>query len=157
MRRIVIAFSLIGLMGCAATGATTAAAPEAVAPRSADTVMAELRRLEASKWDASLATDRAAFEALFAEDFESVEYGTDVQGGVHRRTRADVFSGPPLPPARFELSDWHFIHADTDVVVVSYKVTGLSFPWQAYATSVWSYRGGRWQTVFYQASTAKES
>ena len=48
---------------------------------------------------------REAFMNLFAEDFVSVEYGSDVQGGVHRKTRADVFSGPPLPPAEFELSD----------------------------------------------------
>jgi hypothetical protein len=40
------------------------------------------------------------------------------------------------------------------VVIVSYRVKGLSFPWQAYATSVWSRRRGKWQTVFYQASTA---
>jgi hypothetical protein len=41
------------------------------------------------------------------------------------------------------------------VFIVSYRVNGLSFPWQAYATSVWVRRDGRWQTVFYQASTAQ--
>ena len=81
--------------------------------------------------------------------------GSDVQGGVHRKTRADVFSAPPLPPAEFELSDWRFIHADPHVFIVSYRVKGLSFPWEAYATSVWVHRDGRWQTVFYQATTAK--
>lgn len=116
---------------------------------------AEIQRLESSKWNATPAGGREAFMNLFAEDFVSVEYGSDVQGGVHRKTRADVFSGPPLPPAEFELSDWRFIHADPHVFIVSYRVNGLSFPWQAYATSVWVHRGGKWQTVFYQASTAK--
>lgn len=114
----------------------------------------EIQRLETSKWNAALPGGREAFMELFAEDFVSVEYGSDVQGGVHRKTRADVFSGPPMPPAEFELSDWRFIHADPHVFIVSYRVNGLSFPWQAYATSVWVRRDGKWQTVFYQASTA---
>ena len=118
-------------------------------------VQADLKRLEESKWDPASAANREGFMALFADDFVSVEYGSDVHGGVHRRTRADVFSGPPVPPARFELSDWHFIRADGDVVIVSYRVKGLSFPWEAYATSVWAQRRGKWQTVFYQASTAE--
>ena len=117
---------------------------------------AEIQRLETSKWNpALLGGNREDFLALFADDFVSVEYGSDVQGGVHRKTRADVFSGPPLPPAEFELSDWRFIHADPHVFIVSYRVKGISYPWQAYATSVWVHRGGRWQTVFYQASTAQ--
>ena len=115
----------------------------------------EIQRLESSKWNASSVGDRDAYLALFADDFVSVEYGSDVQGGVHRKTRADVFSAPPLPPAEFVLSDWRFIHADPHVFVVSYRVRGISFPWEAYATSVWVHRDGHWQTVFYQASTAK--
>lgn len=116
---------------------------------------AEIQRLETSKWNAAAPGGRESFMDLFAEDFVSVEYGSDVQGGVHRKTRADVFSAPPLPPAEFELSDWRFIHADPHVFIVSYRVNGLSFPWQAYATSVWVHRAGKWQTVFYQASTAQ--
>ena len=113
----------------------------------------ELQRLETAKWDPSSLGSNEAFMALFAEDFVSVEYGSDVQGGVHRKTRAEVFSAPPLSPAKFELSEWHFIHADKNVIIVSYRVKGLSFPWQAYVSSVWSRRQGKWQTVYYQAST----
>lgn len=114
---------------------------------------AELQRLETAKWNPSSLGSKEAFMALFAEDFVSVEYGSDVQGGVHRKTRAEVFSAPPLPPAKFELSEWQFIRADRHVIIVSYKVKGLSFPWEAYATSIWSHRDGKWQTVFYQASS----
>lgn len=133
--------------GVPPVGTVSAAAPT-------NEVHAQLQRLEQSKWTPSPDGNREAFLALFADDFVSVEYGSDVQGGVHRRTRADVFSGPPQAASHFQLSDWHFIQADNDVVVVSYRVTGTSFPWQAYATSVWSHRNGEWQTVFYQTSTA---
>ena len=144
MRNAFAALLLIALAGCATTSGTRVAATDA-----------EIQRLETSKWNPALLPDRDAFLTLFADDFVSVEYGSDVQGGVHRKTRADVFSGPPLPPAEFELSDWRFIHADPHVFIVSYRVKGISFPWQAYATSVWVHRGDRWQTVFYQASTAQ--
>jgi hypothetical protein len=145
MKHFVIgAALLVFAAGCATSPARIAASD------------AEIQRLETSKWNPALLNgDREAFLALFADDFVSVEYGSDVQGGVHRKTRADVFSGPPMPPAEFELSDWRFIHADPHVFIVSYRVKGSSFPWQAYATSVWVNRGGRWQTVFYQASTAE--
>lgn len=144
MTRMAIAFMvLLVASGCATTAGNVTASD------------AEIQQLETSKWNAAQPGGRDAFMALFAEDFVSVEYGSDVQGGVHRKTRADVFSGPPLPPAEFELSDWRFIHADPHVFIVSYRVNGLSFPWQAYATSVWVRRDGKWQTVFYQASTAR--
>lgn len=141
---LLIAALLVIVAGCSTTKGSRVAASDA-----------EIQRLEMAKWNPALSTGREAFLALFAEDFVSVEYGSDVQGGVHRKTRADVFSGPPLPSAEFELSDWRFIHADPHVFIVSYRVKGLSFPWQAYATSVWVQRGGKWQTVFYQASTAQ--
>jgi hypothetical protein len=142
-RTSIVFLALLVASGCATTTVNVTASD------------AEIQQLETSKWNAEQPGGREAFMNLFAEDFVSVEYGSDVQGGVHRKTRADVFSGPPLPPAEFELSDWRFIHADPHVFIVSYRVNGLSFPWQAYATSVWVRRDGKWQTVFYQASTAQ--
>lgn len=147
------AAGLAALMMMAVLGCTTAS-PTAT-PASSATAEAELQRLETAKWDPASLGGREAYIALFADDFVSVEYGSDVQGGVHRKTRADVFSAPPLPPAKFALSEWKFIRADANVTIVSYRVNGLSFPWEAYATSVWVHRGSKWQTVFYQASTSK--
>jgi hypothetical protein len=143
MRNALLAALLLVAVGCTSSGVRVAASD------------AEIQRLETSKWNPSSLGGREEFMSMFAEDFVSIEYGSDVQGGVHRKTRADVFSAPPLPPAQFELSDWRFVHADPHVFIVSYHVNGVSFPWQAYATSVWVHRGGKWQTVFYQASTAK--
>lgn len=116
----------------------------------------DLIRLERAKWgDPPGALTPERFKALVAEDFVSVEYGAQVPPtGVERKTREEVFSGPPLAPAHFELSEWHAVHANADVVILSYKVTATAFPWKAYASSTWARRGGKWYTVFYQASTA---
>ncbi|HEV7767395.1 MAG TPA: nuclear transport factor 2 family protein [Thermoanaerobaculia bacterium] len=143
MKRTLLALLLLPILAGCSTTATQVAVSET-----------EIQRRETAKWNPT-SLGGEAFMALFADDFISVEYGSDVQGGVHRKTRADFFSAPPLPEAEFELSDWRFIHADPHVFIVSYRVNGRSFPWEAYATSVWVRRDGRWQTVFYQASTAK--
>ena len=115
----------------------------------------KLIAMEKQKWTPQLFSSPEQFMALFASDFVSVEYGADVQGGGQRKTRAEVFSGPPLPPATFDLSDFKVIHPDPDSAIVSYKVTGKTFAWRAWASSVWARRHGKWVTVFYQASTAK--
>jgi hypothetical protein len=114
-----------------------------------------LVKIESQKWTPQTFKSPAEFMALFAPDFVSVEYGADVTGGVQRKTREQVFSGGPLPPATFDLRDFKIIHPSADTAIVSYKVIGKSFKWQAYATSVWARRAGKWVTVFYQASTAK--
>ena len=101
--------------------------------------------------------------ALFADDFVTVEYGADLHGGVERKFNAHtVMSGPEgakfrqfLDLMHVELSGWRFIHIDSTGVVASYHVSAPSLGWKAYATSVWAKREDRWQTVFYQASTAK--
>lgn len=111
--------------------------------------------LEQRKWNPKAFSSREEFVALFADDFVSVGDGTDISGGVERKTRTEVFSGPPHPAASFELSDFKVVHPNSDVAIVSYKVTGKSFAWRAYVTSVWARRQGKWTTVFYQASTAK--
>ena len=139
----VIAAALLIAIACATT------------PRNTQMSDADVQRLETAKWNPNSFASPQEFSALFAPDFVSIEYGSDVQGGAHRKTRAEVFSGPPLPPASFELSDWMFIHPRPGVVIASYHVKGLSFSWDAYATSIWAYRDGKWVTVFYQASTAQ--
>ena len=138
------------LFAGALTSAAAVAAPVSTNPKSD----ADLVALEKAKWDPPSLGDPKAFVGLFADDFVSVEYGTDVKGGVRRKTKAEVFSGPPLPPAKFELTDFKTIKPSANAMILSYHVHALSFPWDAYATSVWARRAGKWTTVFYQASTA---
>ena len=142
-RFLIFATALILVSACATVPAVSTSQSEN-----------ELRTLESAKWQPSSFGSAEEFMALFAEDFVSVEYGANPAGGVTRKTRADAFAGGPLPPAKFELSDWRFVHPDAATVVISYRVNALTFPWHAYATSVWTRRSGKWKTVFYQASTS---
>jgi len=131
----------------------TAPSPLAVPSQPADGQA--LVKLEQGKWDPQTLGGPAQFMALFADDFISVEYGTDIAGGVQRKSKTEVFGGPPLPPAKFDLTDWKVLRPSINVVILSYRVTGKSFRWKAFATSVWAQRNGEWKTIFYQASTAK--
>ena len=71
MKRISIAFMvLLVASGCATTAGNVTASD------------AEIQQLETSKWNAAQPGGRDGFMNLFAEDFVSVEYGSDVQGGV---------------------------------------------------------------------------
>ena len=117
-------------------------------------VEANLEAMERSKW----AMPPPMIFAMCADEFLSVEYGFDAVPKTRRVnlafSRAQEF--PPMPegmePPRFELADFKFIHASADSVIVSYHVKSLSFPFDAYATSVWAKRQGKWMTVFYQAT-----
>jgi len=137
-----------------------AAANPASMPVSVD---AELQRLEEAKWHPSSVGSSERFAALFADDFVTVEYGADIHGAVYRKLNAKASMSSPefakllqlLDQTQFNLSEWHFIHIGADGVVVSYRVTAPALGWNAYATSVWAKRGGRWQTVIYQASIAR--
>ena len=132
-------------------------------PLPSGAVDTELMRLEIAKWHPSSLGSREKVLALFADDFVTVQYGADLHGGVERKFNASsLMSGPEgarlfqlLDQTHFVLSGWRFIHIDSVGVVASYHVSAPSLGWNAYATSVWAKRGDRWQTVFYQASTAK--
>ena len=115
----------------------------------------ELIRLESTKWDPMSLLHPRDLMALFSEEMLSIDYGSDLQGGVERRTWSEVLGFGPVPSWTMKLSEWKVLHPAPEVAIVSYKVTGVSVQWKAYATSVWARRNGKWQTVFYQASTAK--
>ena len=116
---------------------------------------AQLIRMETTKWDPASLLHPADLMAMFSEEMLSVEYGANLEGGAERRTWREILAYGPLPGWKMKLGDWRTIHASPDVVILSYKVTGVSVDWKAYATSVWARRDGKWRTVFYQASTAK--
>lgn len=126
-------------------------------------VDAEIQRLEAAKWHPSSIGGAGRLQSLFADDFVTVEFGTDVHGLVDRKFNTKQAMGGPdaakllqmLDQTQFEITGWHFVHVGADGVVVSYHISAPALSWNAYATSVWAKRGGRWQTVFYQASAAK--
>lgn len=116
---------------------------------------AELIRMEGAKWDSASLRNPATLMSMFSSDMLSVDYGAEIHGGVERRTWREILAYGPLPDWKVKLGDWRVLHPGADVVVLSYKVTGVSIEWKAYATSIWARHGGKWETVFYQASTAK--
>jgi hypothetical protein len=130
----------------------TLSLPAAAQP---DATEAELIRLETTKWEPSSLLNLKELMALFSDEMLSVDYGSDLQAGVERRTWAEILGHGPLPSWKMKLGDWRVLRPAPDIAIVSYKVTGVSVQWKAYATSVWARRNGKWQTVFYQASTAK--
>jgi hypothetical protein len=126
-------------------------AAEAAIPSEVDS---KLEALERSKW----AMPPPMIFAMCGDDFLSVEYGFDAVPRTRRVNMAFSKSQefPPMPegmePPKFELDAFRFVHATPESVVVSYHVKGLSFPFDAYGTSVWAQRDGKWVTVFYQAT-----
>jgi hypothetical protein len=147
MRRVAAAILLAAL-------AASAPAP-APADDAGSGTDAQLIRMEAVKWDPASLAHPLDLMAMFSDEMLSVEYGADLQGGAERRTWREILAYGPLPAWKVKLGEWKAIHASPDVVVLSYKVTGVSVDWKAYATSVWARREGKWRTVFYQASAAK--
>lgn len=138
------AFLVFAMLGTPALAAEADAATDA-----------ELIRMETMKWDPASLAHPLDLMAMFSDEMLSVEYGANLEAGAERRTWKEILAYGPLPGWKVKLGEWRTIHASPDAVVLSYKVTGVSVEWKAYATSVWARRDGKWRTVFYQASTAK--
>jgi len=115
----------------------------------------ELIRLESTKWDPASLLHPLDLMSLFSDEMLSVDYGAELQGGAERRTWREILAYGPLPSWKMKLADWRVLRPTPDTAILSYKVTGESVQWKAYATSVWARRNNRWQTVFYQVSTTK--
>lgn len=116
---------------------------------------AQLIRMETGKWSPSGLTNPLRLLSMFSSDMLSVDPGADVHAGAERRTWKEIMEYGPLPAWKVQLGEWRVLRPTSDVAIVSYKVTGESIQWKAYATSTWVKRDGAWKTVFYQASTAK--
>ena len=123
-------------------------------PAANSEVDSKLEALERSKWT----IPPPMVFAMRGEDFLSVEYGFDAVPRTRRVNMAFSKSQefPPMPegmePPKFELNNFRFVHATVDSVVVFHHVKSLSFPFDAYGTSVWAKRDGNWVTVSYQAT-----
>ena len=116
---------------------------------------AELIRMERLKWDPASYLHPFRMMGMFSSEMLSVDYGSDLQGDAERRTWKEVLGYGQLPDWKMQLDGWQVVRPSPEVVILSYRVTGISVGWKAYATSVWAKRDGKWKTVFYQASRAK--
>ncbi|HXZ49553.1 MAG TPA: nuclear transport factor 2 family protein [Usitatibacter sp.] len=129
--------------------------PAALAAEPESATDADLIRMESAKWEPAALANPLGLLSMFSPDMLSVDYGGDLHGGAERRTWKEILAYGPLPAWKMRLGDWKVLHVAPDVIVLSYKVTGVSVDWKAFATSVWTRRDGAWRTVFYQATRAK--
>ena len=120
-----------------------------------DATESELIRLESTKWDPASLLHPLDLMSLFSDEMLSVDYGAELQGGAERRTWREILAYGPLPSWKMKLGDWRVLRPTPDTAILSYKVTGESVQWRAYATSVWARRNNKWQTVFYQVSITR--
>ena len=143
--------------------ATLVSASAAHAQANTDTMF---QRLESAKWKPSTLGSVKAWQDLYADDMVTIEYGADPTfSGVDRVVDAKKMMQAGgedalikmMDQMNFELSFWNFQHVSPDVVIVTYRVGSPQFgKTHLWATSVWHKVGKTWQTVFYQASRAKD-
>lgn len=136
------ALSLTSLPGCA-----TAIRTEIATEIETDALV----ELERNKW-ALAARSPAAFADLIAADFYAVEPGDSAQIPARRMNKDQVLARLPLPIAEFEITDVRVVRPNSGAAILSYRVRGVGGPFEAFATSHWARREGRWVTVFYQST-----
>lgn len=121
-----------------------------------ETLIAEERQ----KWELWKQKDVDKVEGLYADDFLEV----DVSGrGVVAKAQAfQEVRDSDLVIHGFSLSDFRVLRPSQDTAIVIYKATG-SFSMKGqefpnviiYASSAWANRGGKWLTVYYQATPGR--
>lgn len=144
MKKIILLFGLI--LFCAAF---VTAQNKNAGKNSAGSLEEMLVAKEKQKWE-SLSNGRwLELKDMFAEDFVSIGYQPD--GSVKMTNKAESFALSGALPAgiSFVLSDFKIVSADKKNAVITYQAAG---PIKVQATSHWTRRGKKWQTVFYQAT-----
>jgi hypothetical protein len=122
------------------------------APPSADAASADPIAREKMIWSLLQQKNYDAFAGFLADDQLEVEAsGLSDKAGTLKSIREFDFS-------QAALSDFKTVSLDADAVIVTYLVTA-SMPGAGQqrerASTIWVNRGGKWQAVFHQGTTAK--
>lgn len=149
--------TLIGGLLCCVLLPTAA---DATQPADASQTATEkdLLAKENSSWDLAIKKDAAAYKALHAQDFITVS-GDGVIGKDQSESSA---LDPQVSFDHYTLSGQHLSWVQKDVALITYHVVvsgmdhGKKFDGDAYASSIWVKRQGRWENVFYQATPASK-
>lgn len=144
------------LSACAGRGGRPAAAPTDV--RSGTTISdSAIVALETAKWE-RVNRGESADSTLYAEGFLTINYAPGGSVLSQMQPGRPVAPRLPLHPREpWRVTDVHVIRLGTNGAVVTYRAEGTPAtgpPLRLLATSVWARRGGRWATVFYQATPA---
>ncbi|GFZ96731.1 nuclear transport factor 2 family protein [Dyella caseinilytica] len=138
------------LPGICDTAASPTSAPDAVNDTTGQRLIVE----ERASWNLAIKRNAAAYRALHAPDFFTV----DATGVVDR---ADSEASAMDSNVRFDqckLSgfDVHFVAEAAALVTYHVKAAGLdhgkAFQLDSYVSSLWMKRDGKWLNVFYQAT-----
>ena len=118
----------------------------------------ELLALETSYWNAIKQKD--ARVAVNLSDDPCIVVGAQGVGEIDRNTMKKMMEGAEYALQGFSLKDVHFRRLSNDVVALAYKVSedltvkGEKIKLEAFDSSVWIKRDGKWVCVMHTESPA---
>ena len=121
-------------------------------------IQAELVGLEKQYWNAIKEKDPATATSL--SDDPCVVVGAQGVGELRRSELARMLHGARYELSAFSLEDVHMRQISDDVVALAYKVKedlvvgGQNIELEAFDSSVWVRRGGKWVCVVHTESLA---
>lgn len=124
----------------------------------ADTIKQELLALENQFWNAIKEKDPATATSL--SDDPCVVVGAQGVGEIDKPMLAEMLAGAPYELKAFSLEDVHLRQIGDDVAAIAYKVKedlivdGQNIKLEAFDSSVWVRRGGKWICVVHTESLA---
>jgi hypothetical protein len=123
-----------------------------------DAIRRELTELEKQYWTALQERDSARAAAL--SDDPCIVVGAQGVGEVDRPTLAKMLDGAQWKLRKFAISDVHVRPLGDDVAALAYKVKedlvvdGKPLQLEAFDSSVWVRRGGKWVCMLHTESPA---
>lgn len=154
--RFALAVLLISTLSAASPAVCKAATPTLTSSAANDSIGQRLFAKERASWDLAIKRNAAAYTALHAPDFFTVN-GTGVVDRVSSETSA---MDANVHFDQCELSEFNIRFVAENAALVTYhvKAAGLdhekTFQLDSYASSLWMKRNGEWLNVFYQATPA---
>ncbi len=116
---------------------------------------------EMRKWELWQQRDVDTLEQMYAEDW--VEVDISGRGVVDKSQAFREVRELELVLEEFSLNAFRVVHPTPEVAIVIYRAElrfsmhSQQFPVSAiWASSTWVNRGGRWLTVYYQATAAQD-
>jgi hypothetical protein len=157
MKKIVCATATAMLVTMATAFAQTGK-PMAPKPMTKSANAEKLMANENKLLDAVRAKDAKAFSSLVMKGTWSID-----ETGFQGNDDFVKMLGDPKADLKIDMlkaSDMKVIDIDANSAIVTYKVEqkgsmmGSAFPPTVYASTIWTNKGGTWQAVFHQESTA---
>jgi hypothetical protein len=145
---------------CLAQPQATASPSPAPKPKPAMSKAQTLKKLSAMEtklWEAWKNKETKQFQASLASD--SVMIGDS--GTANKATAIKDLTEMACDVRSYTLSDWKLTMINSGAALLTYKATqdatcgGTTVPPAVWASSIWVNRGGRWQALSHQETTAK--